>query len=190
MHSEHTENAGFASPRQVAVATLIAVLVSGFVLVAFILPAEFGTDPLGSGELLGLTALSRASENALENQVIRHKTDYREFILEPFQSIEYKYLMDLDSTMVFSWQADGELYYDFHADPSTPGEEDVASFEIGNSDSAQGSYHAPFTGIHGWFWENRGFQEVTIRLHSAGFYINSTVFQDGGSFERDIPELR
>ena len=147
MDSENTEGAAHASPRQVAVATLLAVLISGFVLVAFILPAEFGTDPLGSGELLGLTALSRAGENPLENQPIQHKTDYREFILEPFQSIEYKYLMDLGSTLVFSWEADGELYYDFHADPSTPGEEDVASFEIGDSNSAQGTYHALFSGI-------------------------------------------
>ncbi|MDT8427447.1 MAG: hypothetical protein RQ757_01630 [Pseudomonadales bacterium] len=190
MNSKNSEGTAHASPKQVAIATLVAVLISGFVLLAFILPAEFGTDPLGSGELLGLTALSRAGENPLENQSIQHKTDYREFILEPFQSIEYKYLMDLGSTMVFSWEADGELYYDFHADPSTPGEEDVASFEIGDSNSAQGTYHALFSGIHGWFWENRSLQEVTIRLHSAGFYINSIVFQDGGSFEREIPELR
>ena len=49
-----------------------------------------------------------------------------------------------------------------------------------------GSFHAPFTGIHGWFWENRGSSTITINLYSSGFYVNSTVFRDGGSYEREL----
>ena len=29
---------------------------------------------------------------------------------------------------------------------------------------------APFSGIHGWYWENLGSGYVTIRLTTAGFY--------------------
>ena len=57
--------------------------------------------------------------------------------------------------MIFSWQADGELYYDMHAEPAGLGADYAESFEQGNGESRTGSFHAPFTGIHGWFWENR-----------------------------------
>jgi hypothetical protein len=29
---------------------------------------------------------------------------------------------------------------------------------------------APFTGIHGWYWENPGGSPITIHLASSGFY--------------------
>jgi hypothetical protein len=29
---------------------------------------------------------------------------------------------------------------------------------------------APSTGIHGWFWENKGKNEVTLNLVSSGYY--------------------
>jgi len=178
-----------ASARSIGIATGVALLVSAIILISIILPAEFGIDPLGTGEAMGLTALSRSAEGPLERQSIAHKIDYAEFVLEPFQSVEYKYLMDIDTSMVFTWSADADLYYDFHAEPAGLGEEYTVSYDIGVAMEDMGSFHAPFTGIHGWFWENRGFQQVTIRLHSSGFYVNSTVFQDGGTFERELPTV-
>ena len=50
------------------------------VLLAAILPAEFGIDPLGIGNLTGLTELSRA-ENPFEEQLEYHRSDYVEFEL-------------------------------------------------------------------------------------------------------------
>jgi hypothetical protein len=172
-------------PKTITRATLIALAVAVVVLLVAILPAEFGRDPLGTGALLGLDALS-AGENPFEMRPLRHATDYVEFELEPFQSVEYKYLMDLDAPLLFSWSADGELYYDMHAEPGGLGPEYAESFGQGNASSQSGSYHAPFAGIHGWFWENRSAASITLRLHTAGFYINSTVFRDGGSYERQI----
>ena len=71
--------------------------------------------------------------------------------------------------MIFSWQADGQLYYDMHAEPAGLGADYAESFEQGNGESRTGSFHAPFTGIHGWFWENRGSRTVTLRLHASGY---------------------
>jgi hypothetical protein len=65
-------------------------------------------------------------------------------------------------------------------------EEYAESFEQGNAETKSGSYHAPFPGIHGWFWENRGSGTVVLRLYTAGYYQTSTVFRDGGDFERVI----
>lgn len=173
------------SQKTIIVSSVIAFVVALFVLFAAILPAEFGKDPLGTGALLGLTALSRA-EAPIEEQPEIHKSDVVEFILEPFQSVEYKYLMDLDASMVFSWIATGEVYYDMHAEPAGLGEEYAESFEQGNAERQMGTFHAPFAGIHGWFWENRSGRTVEVKLYTAGFYVESTVFQDGGSYERTL----
>ena len=176
------------SSRNILIASGVALVTGILVLLIAILPAEFGSDPLGTGELLGLTALSR-DENPFEEQLEVHRTDYVEFELGPFESVEYKYLMDLESSMVFSWIADGEVYFDMHAEPAGLGEEYAESFEQGNTDRRMGSFHAPFAGIHGWFWENRGARTVLVRLFTSGFYQTSTVFRDGGSYERVIEPI-
>jgi len=173
------------SPKNIIIATAIALVVALVVLLVAILPAEFGSDPLGTGELFGFTALSRDA-NPFEEQLEVHRSDYVEFVLDAFQSVEYKYLMDLDATMVFRWVADGELYYVMHAEPAGLGAEYAESFEQGTADRRMGSFHAPFTGIHGWFWENRSLNTVVIKLYSSGFYQSSTVFGDGGDYERQI----
>ncbi len=35
---------------------------------------------------------------------------------------------------------------------------------------AQWPVTAPFTGIHGWYWENAGKGDLTITLTTSGFY--------------------
>ncbi|MBN1238625.1 MAG: hypothetical protein JXB36_08980 [Gammaproteobacteria bacterium] len=47
------------SGRRLAVSALVAVVAAAVVLVAFVLPAEYGVDPLGIGRALGLTALEQ-----------------------------------------------------------------------------------------------------------------------------------
>ena len=50
--------AGVVTRERIALAAGAALLVAGLVLVIAVLPAEFGVDPLGSGKMLGLTAMS------------------------------------------------------------------------------------------------------------------------------------
>lgn len=163
----------------------VAITVAGLLTISIVMPAEFGIDPLGTGQALGLLELADASQGPLERQEHAHASDRVEFLLEPFQSVEYKYQLEEGSSMIYAWTSSGELVYDMHADPEgLVGEEYVESFDAGNGSNAAGLYHAPFTGIHGWFWENRTFEEVIIRLESAGYYTSSTVFRDGGSFDK------
>ena len=176
-----------SSTRRILGASAIAAALAGVVLFVAVLPAEFGIDPLGTGRALGLLDLADASESPYERIERIHSVDRTEFILEPFQSVEYKYQLSEGSTMIFSWVATGELEFDMHADPEgMEGEEGVESFDKGSASSGSGIYHSPFTGIHGWFWENRSFEQVLVQLDSAGFYDSSIVFRDGGSFERDL----
>lgn len=175
------------SSRQLVLGATAAMLIAGAVLVVAVLPAEFGIDPLGVGRALGLQELVDASEGPLEAQTVAHRADTVEFVLGPFQSLEYKYRLAEASSMIYSWHATGALVYDMHADPDNmEGEEFVESFDKGTATSSTGTYHAPFSGIHGWFWENRTFEEVVLRLHSAGFYEGTILFRDGGVFEQTL----
>lgn len=178
------------STRQLIIGTLAAFVLANVVLVTVVLPAEFGIDPLGTGQALGLLELADATAGPLEKLPAAHMSDYVEFILEPFQSVEYKYHLAADSSMIYSWQASGDLVYDMHADPEgMEGEEFVESFDQGTGTSSFGTYHAPFAGIHGWFWENRTVDVVTLKVHSAGFYSGSVVFRDGGMYEQALSPL-
>ena len=176
------------SARRLILATVGAAVAALAVLFIAVLPAEFGKDPLGTGQLLGLNALANG-DNPLEEQLEGFRQDRVEFILEPFQSVEYKYHLDFDAPLVFDWHTDGVVYYDMHAEPAGLGEESVQSFKQANGEGQTGSFHAPFAGIHGWFWENRGSDTVTVTLNAAGYFFASTVFRDGGDYERAIAPL-
>lgn len=188
MHDEHTPQDPAPPGRTLALAGGLAALVATAVLVVAVLPAELGIDPLGTGRALGLLALGSAEESPLESSETVHVSDTAEFILEPFQSLEYKYHLSEAGTMVYSWDASSTLVFDMHADPEgLEGEEYVQSFEQSTGTRRAGTYHAPFTGIHGWFWENRSFETVTLRIEAAGFFDSSVIFRDGGTFDR-VPE--
>ena len=153
--------------------------VAGFLLVLFILPAEFAIDPLGSGEMLGLTDLSGGQSEAIIHQSDTYNSDRAEFILSPFESLEYKYRIEEGGVLLYSWQASGEVLYDFHAEPDGTEPGFAESFDKQRKDYAHGSYVASFPGIHGWYWENRGSGDVVIKLLSSGFYSRAIEFRDG-----------
>lgn len=177
-----------ASPKRIFIAASVALLVAALLLFTVILPVEFDRDPLGTGRLLGLDALANAGDNPLQDaQSEPHRQDYVEFYLEPFKSVEYKYHMEQDAIMVFSWVAEGgDVYYDMHAEPAGLGPDFAESYGAGTVAGESGTYRARFPGIHGWFWENRGRQPVELKLNVSGFVTGATVFGDGGDLEREI----
>src|SRR5215208_3964634 len=60
------------NPKVLNRATAIAAAVAGLLLVTIVLPAEYGIDPTGVGQLLNLTQMGKmkraASESAAANQ--------------------------------------------------------------------------------------------------------------------------
>jgi hypothetical protein len=179
-------------------ATIVAMLVAMVVLFTAILPAEYGFDPLGTGAALGLTDLAEAGADSaagapvLTNSFIAqpsgYKVDSREIPLESGQGIEIKYHMEAGAGMVYSWTVTPKelLFYELHAEPDEKPagapEDYYLSYEkddqVGKSES-YGTFIAPSTGIHGWFWENQTGVPVTIKLVTAGFY-DYIVRYDGG----------
>jgi hypothetical protein len=179
-----------ASPKTILMSVAGTLVLALVVLFAFVLPAEYGVDPvdpLRTGRLLGLTGLAEAQAGALTAQDEPVRTDVVEFELQPFTNVEYKYELAEGAGMAFSWSADGQVYYDMHSEPEDAEPGYAESFEIGTASRQDGLYHAPFSGIHGWFWENRGSAPVTVRLESSGFFTGAVEFRDGGAFPKDIP---
>jgi hypothetical protein len=107
-----------------------------------------------------------------------YKIDSREMKVQPGEGIEIKYNMKKGAGLVYSWTASDKLLFEFHGEPNVKpagkeGTDYYETYDIDNQvgqDQAHGTFIAPSTGIHGWFWENKTASPVTIKLISAGFY--------------------
>jgi hypothetical protein len=182
------------SKKAIAKATAIALIVAVVILFTAVLPAEYGIDPLGTGKALHLTDLAKATESKPESKPVGarpaaalagiytaqpgiFKTDSEDLSLMPGEGVEIKYHMQKGGGMLYSWKATGPVAFEFHGEPDNkPNKDYFESYELNDqagSDHSNGSFTAPSTGIHGWFWENKGKKEVQIHLITAGFYDNA-----------------
>lgn len=192
--------------RQLARTTALALATAVAILVTIVLPAEYGLDPLGTGKALGLTRLSdppRAPEipapaagapqvPTVEGPIAHYpaafKSDTTQFVLGPYEYVEYKYRLEKGAVMLYSWTATATVIHDFHGDPPGGGEQAAVSHEKKSRREANGEFTAPFAGIHGWFWENPGGESITISLTTAGFYTSAIEIRSDRT--RKIHELR
>jgi hypothetical protein len=178
-----------ASGRKIAVATAAALLVAIVILLTAVLPAEYGLDPLGTGRALGLTALADGGPAAVVRQPGDYKVNSIEFILGPYQSVEYKYRLAKDATMLFSWHATDRVVAELHSEPDGAAPGYAESFDRLEGTAGAGSFTAPFPGIHGWYWENAARKELRISLTTAGFYTAGTEFFDGNAIDHPLTDL-
>jgi hypothetical protein len=196
------------SLRTLAVASGAAVSVAAIVLVVAVLPAEYGIDPLGAGRVLGFAALSQPAaapdpvppprgetlapvqQGPVGLYPGAFKVDSRQFVLGPYEYVEYKYHLAKDATMLFSWTANADVVHDLHGDPDGAPANASQSFDKQPRRRADGSFTAPFSGIHGWFWENPGGDTITVRVTTAGFYSAAHEFHfDGTRQGREVRSL-
>jgi hypothetical protein len=179
---------------RLALAAGAALLVAGVILVIAVLPAEYGVDPTGIGRRLGLTAMSdiqksldafeasRAGAAAGAATVVPQEREYQhetiDFKLGPRESVEYKYRLDKGKSLLYSWKATGLVNVEFHAEPDGAPQGYAETYEKKDAQqAASGTLTAPFSGIHGWYWENQTDGEVTVTLSAAGFYNLSHEFR-------------
>jgi hypothetical protein len=178
---------------RIALAGGVALLVAGLVLVVAVLPAEYGVDPIGIGKKLGLTAMSDVQKSLAAFEATRgadtggapivapqeraFQQETVQFKLAPGDSVEYKYRLDKGEALLYSWKATAPVNYELHAEPDGAPRGYAESFEKRDArDTASGTLTAPFSGIHGWYWENPGGAELTVTLAAAGFYNMSHEF--------------
>jgi hypothetical protein len=199
------------SKKAIAKATGIALAVALVLLFTAVLPAEYGIDPLKTGKLLHLTDLAKATESKAEAKPVGarpvaapsgiytaqpgiFKTDSEDLSLMPGEGVEIKYHMQKGAGMVYGWKANGSVAFEFHGEPDNkPNKEYFESYELNDkvgSDHSYGSFTAPSTGIHGWFWENKGKKEVEIHLVTAGFYDNAKMMAGDEKVDLTIQDAK
>jgi hypothetical protein len=201
--TEGQNSAEAPSKSAIVKATLIALAVALVLLFTAVLPAEYGIDPLKTGRLLRLTGISQADSNAGGRATpaktgiytlhpSTYKVDTEEIGLHPGEGFEIKYHMLKGATMVFAWKADGPLQFELHGEPDQkPRPGYFESYLLDNKtgkDQFYGSFTAPTTGVHGWFWQNKGKKDVRMHLSVSGFFDSSKMYEAGAPPEELIIE--
>jgi hypothetical protein len=194
----------------IAKATGIALVVALLLLFAAVLPAEYGLDPLKTGKLLGLTGISSAGETKVTGRAVAtpaagqpgvytpqpkiYKADSQDFLLTPGDGVEMKYHLQKGASMVYGWKADGKVLFEFHGEPDQkPTKDYFESYELDDKigkDSSYGEFTAPSTGIHGWFWQNKGKKDVMIHLTVAGFFDSAKMYVDGKPQDMPVEDAK
>ena len=200
------------SKKAIAKATAIALAVALVILFTAVLPAEYGIDPLKTGKALHLTDLAKATESKTDakpavgarpvpapagiytSQPGIYKTDSEDLSLMPGEGVEIKYHMQKGAGMIYSWKATAPVAFEFHGEPDNkPNKDYFESYELNDqagADHSHGSFTAPSTGIHGWFWENKGKKEVQIHLVTAGFYDSAKMMAGDEKTDLEIQEAK
>ena len=179
------------STRTLTIAVAAALLGALLILILFVLPAERGIDPTGIGSALGLAqmrgnaseskgapmpteASATAATGPQGKQTISKATALRSddmtVVLKPHTGAEIKALMRTGDHLVFRWEATGPVTMDMHGERPNAGDEFTRYWKEADQTSAQGAFTAPFDGRHGWHWRNRSEKDVTIKVHTVGFY--------------------
>jgi hypothetical protein len=200
------------SKGKIARATGIALAVALLILFTAVLPAEYGIDPLKTGAKLGLTDLSKATETKPASTAVPaaaptpavvgvytpqsavYKVDTEDMTLRPGDGVEIKYHLQKGAGMVYAWKANGKLRFEFHGEPDQkPNKDYYESYELDDKvgkDHSYGSFTAPSTGIHGWFWENKGDKDVEMHLTTAGFFDSAKMYAGGSPEELPIENVK
>jgi hypothetical protein len=208
MQKNEIQQVDAPSKGAIARATAIALACALVILFAAVLPAEYGIDPLKTGKALGLTDLSKVSAKpapagalpapvqtgVYTAQPALYKVDSEDLALMPGEGVEIKYHMLKGAGMVYAWKATGNVRFEFHGEPDQkPNKDYYESYELDDKvgkDHAYGSFTAPTTGIHGWFWENKGDKEVQIHLTTAGFYDSAKMMAGDSPEELTVENVK
>ncbi|WP_206435962.1 hypothetical protein [Altericroceibacterium xinjiangense] len=188
------------SRRQIVISGAVALVVAALFLILFVLPAEFGIDPTGFGKAAGLSGLSEGSNPELARGQKREgvltpvsqpiNSDSFQVELLPYEAIELKYTMAEGAPLLFSWSAPAPLNYDMHAHPFEGGEDLTESYGVAAAPAMKGLYIAPFTGIHGWYWQNRTLDPVTLTVRATGAFTASATIDTAGEHPRALTPTR
>ena len=107
------------------------------------------------------------------------RTETIDIKIEDFGEMEHKFIMEKDTTLVYSWDVVGAkgdgVYFDFHGHPSTADainypEGFEQAYSKGEGTSQSGSFTAPFPGYHGFYFMNLEEGEINVRLQVSGYW--------------------
>ena len=175
---------------------LVAVIGAVLILVAVVLPAEYGIDPTNAGRMLGLTEMGEIKQE-LQDEAERDQQQHGDdqsfnlidgiigvfvstahaqeawrdtitFTLEPGDYTEIKLVMDNGDQALYDWTSTGgKINFDLHAHGSG---QSITYEKARGATKGNGTIRAEFEGEHGWFWRNRDKSAVTLMLKLNGDY--------------------
>jgi hypothetical protein len=178
------------SRRQLNKATAVAFGVAAVLLVATVMPAEYGVDPTGVGRLLGLTQMGEVKNGAAtesessgdvltldeEPLVFSLQTGEESVLLPPGEGREVKATMQKGGQFDYQWSTDGPaVHYELHGEPKGGARGEYSSYDIGSSTGMSGKFQAPFDGTQGWYWRNDSAQPVTVTVKATGMWAKFEV---------------
>lgn len=108
-----------------------------------------------------------APDDAGPERAVREDT--KTFTLPARGSIEWKFGMSRGAAFEYEWTSTRPVRFDFHGD-FDDGTDEFVSHEASTLASDAGTFTIPFTGRHGWYFQNGNAQTVTITLHTRGPY--------------------
>lgn len=183
--------------RQLAGSTLLAAGAAAALLATVVLPSEYGIDPTGFGNVLGLTQMGKMKAQFAEKASAAEAADTKAatepaaanasaaavasdgklqngevtLTLQPDQGEEVKATMLAGGEIDYSWSTDGaKVNFELHGEQKGAASGDYTSYEKGTSVGESGKFRAPFDGTHGWFWRNRTNKPLTITVKATGAF--------------------
>ena len=183
--------------RQLVGSTLLAAGAAAALLATIVLPSEYGIDPTGIGNVLGLTQMGKIKTQLAEEAAAAEAKDAKAvaqpeaadasaaavasdgklqtgevtLILQPDQGEEVKATMIAGGEIDYSWSTDGaKVNFELHGEQKGAASGDYTSYEKGTSAGESGKFRAPFDGTHGWFWRNRTDKPLTITVKATGTF--------------------
>jgi hypothetical protein len=186
MENNSQSNNELPSTKKLLKSTIIAIGVAAVILITTVLPAEYGLDPSGVGNMLGLLKMGEIkvslSEKANTDMTQSVTNSHSNIDLKPSNYIsqngeitisfkpnegrELKVSMLDGEEMNYSWYTDGgEIYFAAHTDSGEPHD-----YSEGTKSSDNGVLKAFGDGRHGWWYKNRTSEVVTLTLKVDGKY--------------------
>ena len=186
--------------RQLLRSTLLAAIAAAVLLVAVVLPAEYGIDPTGVGRVLRLTEMGEIKKQlAAEAEADAQAASLAQApasaapiaapqapapAVEAAQAAPWRDEMRVRLTpgegaeIKLRMQAGDKAEYQWvveggmvNFDTHGDGGGRSISYEKGRGvPQDEGELVAAFTGNHGWYWRNRGQADVTLILRTRGTY--------------------
>jgi hypothetical protein len=129
-------------------------------------------EKAGSGPTVTRPA---AADNPAPEEQLATREDERKVIVPAGKGIEFKIQMLKYGTLKYEWTtANNEiLYFDFHGEVQQEKEVQEVYFEsytISNSNNVVGTFLAPYTGKHGWFFRNKSPEDIVVNFRLKGQY--------------------
>ena len=187
------------SSAQLFKSTIVAAVSAIVILVAVVLPAEYGIDPTGAGRAIGLTEMgeikSQLAEEAEQDRQMLDAQDDQSSLIDSIlglfvgaahaQTVEV-WRDEISFTLAPGESAEWKLVMTtgqtaeyrmtveggrVNFDLHGHGSGQSVTYERGRgSIGSEGAILASFDGEHGWFWRNRDKQDVTVTVLLKGEY--------------------